>query len=290
MHRSSLRRVFRRYVPFWVGRALRQAYYFPGDLRDALLGHRDPMVPARRHAAFVGDGDFTRTGRRFLNHFIALGELQPDHRVLDVGCGIGRMAVPLTGFLRPEGEYWGFDPVPEGVAWCQQHITPRFPNFQFYVSDVWSKSYNRAGKVQARDYLFPHHAGSFDFVFAISVFTHMVPADVENYLTNIARVLKPGGICLATYFLLNDSTRKSGAARDFRYPVDTSSVCHAVSRVEFEKAVAFDETYIRGVYEKRGLAIKEPVLYGRWATVKGGPAFQDIVVARKETPAAGSIT
>jgi hypothetical protein len=88
---------------------------------------------------------------------------------------------------------------------------------------------------------------------------------------------------LATYFLLNDSTRRSAAAQDFRYPVDTSSVCLAVSKVEFEKAVAFEETYIRSVYEKCGLAINEPVLYGRWATVKGGPAFQDIVVARKET-------
>jgi ubiquinone/menaquinone biosynthesis C-methylase UbiE len=239
------------------------------------------MVPARREAAFVGDGDFARTGRRFLKHFVALGELEPDHRVLDVGCGIGRMALPLTGFLGAEGGYWGFDPVAKGVEWCQQHITPRFPNFHFDVSDVWSKSYNRRGRVLARDYVFPHADESFDFVFATSVFTHMLPADVENYIANIARVLKPGGVCLATYFLLNESTRKSGAAQDFRYPVDPSLVCMAVSKVEFEKAVAFEETYIRAAYEKCGLAIKEPVLHGRWANLQGEPAFQDIIIARK---------
>jgi ubiquinone/menaquinone biosynthesis C-methylase UbiE len=238
------------------------------------------MVPGRREAAFVGDGDFAGMGRRFLEHFVTLGNLKPNHRVLDVGCGIGRMALPLTGFLNPEGEYWGFDPVAKGIKWCRQHITSRFPNFHFDAADVWSKSYNRRGRILARDYVFPYADDSFDFIFAISVFTHMVPADVENYIANTARVLKPTGMCLVTYFLLNEATRKSGAAEDFRYPVDASSVCMAVSKVEFEKAVAFDENYIRGVYEKCGLTIEEPMRCGRWAKSKGGPAFQDIVIAR----------
>jgi ubiquinone/menaquinone biosynthesis C-methylase UbiE len=281
MHRSSLRRAFRRHVPFWVGRALRAVYYYPGDVRDGLLRRRDPMVPSRGESAYVGDGDFTGMGRRFLEHFVTLGNLKHDDRVLDVGCGIGRMALPLTGFLSPEGQYWGFDLVAKGIDWCREHISPQFPNFHFYVAEVWSKSYNRRGSIQARDYVFPHEDESFDFVFATSVFTHMVPADVENYITNIARVLKPSGTCFATYFLLNQQTRQAPAAEDFCYPADPRGVCMAVSKVELEKAVAFDEPYIHEVYEKCGLTIEEPVRFGRWAHANGGPAYQDVIVARK---------
>lgn len=55
----------------------------------------------------------------------------------------------------------------------------------------------------------------------------------------------------------------------------------AVSTVEFEKAVAFDESFVRRLHTPYGLEIHEPVRYGRWAAADGGPAFQDIVVARK---------
>ena len=281
MHRSKLRRAFRRYVPFWVGRALRSIYYYPGDLRDALMRRRNPMVPSRARSAFVGDGDFAGMGQRFLDHFVTLGGLTPAHRVLDVGCGIGRMALPLTDFLSPQGEYWGFDPVASGIDWCEEHVAQRFPNFHFYVADVWSKSYNRGGGTRSSEYVFPHAEGSFEFVFAISVFTHMVPADVENYLANIARVLAPGGTSFTTYYLLNEATRQSTAAEDFCYPVDTTGVCQAVSKVEFEKAVAYDEHFIRDVHRRHGLIVDEPVRYGRWATPGGGPAYQDIVIARK---------
>ena len=280
MHESSLRRAVRRYSPFWVGRSLRAVYYWPSDVLDTVLRRRDLAMPGRGEAAFVGDGDFAGMGRRFLDHFVRLGHLESHHRVLDVGCGIGRMALPLTGFLGPDGEYWGFDPVPKGIEWCRQHITSRFPRFHFDVADVWSKSYNRRGKTLARDYVFPYADASFDFVFTTSVFTHVVPADLENYVANIARVLRPQGTCFASYFLLNDTSRSCDAARDFCYPVDSNGACMAVSRVEFEKAVAFDEQFIRDVYRRSGLTIEEPVRHGRWVGGAGGPAFQDIIIAR----------
>ena len=53
---------------------------------------------------------------------------QPGERVLDIGCGIGRMARPLTPYLTPPGAYDGFDINADGIAqlqagadWLTQH-------------------------------------------------------------------------------------------------------------------------------------------------------------------------
>lgn len=63
------------------------------------------MLP-RRTFVLVGHGDFKKTGEEFLGYFTNCG-LQPEHNVLDIGCGIGRMAIPLTRFLK--GRYEGFE-------------------------------------------------------------------------------------------------------------------------------------------------------------------------------------
>lgn len=57
--------------------------------------------------------------------------------MLDVGCGAGRMAIPLMGYLNEKGSYEGFDPVVEHVRWYLEHIESRHPNFRFrYLAEV----------------------------------------------------------------------------------------------------------------------------------------------------------
>src|SRR5712671_5833105 len=116
-------------VPVALKPALRKLYYFPIDFIDNLRG-RDRLTPPKS-LIFVGDGDFEQAGREFRRYFIELANLQPHDRVLDVGCGIGRMAVPLTDYMSQEGEYWGFDIVRSGIEWCQSRISADFPNFHF---------------------------------------------------------------------------------------------------------------------------------------------------------------
>lgn len=84
------------------------------DAVESARGKRPPMIPPRRKI-FTGSGDFLQTGQEFLRYFKDLGHLKPNHRVLDVGSGIGRMAIPLTSYLNHEGSYEGFDIVPMGV-------------------------------------------------------------------------------------------------------------------------------------------------------------------------------
>ena len=151
--------------------------------------------------------DFRAAGDEFRELLVSLGGLRPDDDVLDVGSGVGRIAVGLTDWLR--GRYEGIDVVRRGVEWCQQAITPRYPNFHFQVADLYNRHYNPVGRVPASDYRFPFEDQSFDFVVLTSVFTHLLPADRDNYISEIARVLRPKGRCFATFFLLNEEARQS---------------------------------------------------------------------------------
>ncbi len=211
---SSIKQIF----PNRVKHAIKIPLAYLEEMLDRFK-HRSSMVP-NKSRIFVGAGDFEAIGLEFRKYFIELAGLQPTHRVLDVGCGIGRMAIPLTNYLSASGpgddkddvSYCGFDIVRDGVEWCQKRITPRFRNFQFRHSDVFNKYYNANGMHQACQYKFPYGSEYFDTCFLTSVFTHMLPADLENYVGEISRVLKVDGVCLFTFFILNEESIVEKAA------------------------------------------------------------------------------
>ena len=237
---------------------------------------------------FVGGTAFEPIGKEFKKYFVELGGLKPDQKVLDVGCGIGRMAVPLTGYLSLEGGYWGFDIVKMGIKWCQNRITPKFPNFHFVHSDIYNRHYNSKGKIQAREFRFPFEDNFFDFAFLTSVFTHMLPPDLEHYLAEIARVLKPGGTCFITFFLLNPESkplvRAGQSALKFVYEVPgTGGNCWTVDEKDPEGAIAYEEEVVRNLFGKYGLRIAEPIQYGMWCKRPKFLSYQDIIVAMKGT-------
>jgi SAM-dependent methyltransferase len=237
---------------------------------------------------FIGGGrrDFRALGDHWLGTLVRVSQLEPRERVLDVGCGVGRMAVALTAFLSSEGRYDGFDIVPEGIEWCQRTITPRFPNFRFEHADIYNKEYNSSGKVRAADYVFPYPDKTFDFAFLTSVFTHMLPDDVRHYLRELHRVIRPGGRCAITWFILDDEARRrvdagsAGPLRNFRHH---RGDCWVVNPATPEAAVAYEETTLRALYAEAGLAIREPLLFGSWSGSRRGENEhgQDIVVATR---------
>jgi SAM-dependent methyltransferase len=248
------------------------------DARDAVLRRRDPLTPPRR-LGFVGSGDFRTAGDEFREVFVSLGGLRPDEDVLDVGSGVGRGAIGLTGWL--QGRYEGIDVVRRGIEWCQQAITPRYPNFHFQVADLYNRHYNPVGRFSASEYRFPFEDHSFDFVLLTSVFTHLLPADRDNYISEVARVLRPTGRCLATFFLLDDEARRS--LQDGR-----SSLSFRFSRPGYwtdneripEAAVAYEEADVREQLERSDLQIAK-VRYGVWSGRSDGVGWQDLLVAER---------
>ncbi len=238
------------------------------------------MLPPKR-MMFVGKGDFRKIGDHFFSIFKKQVGLKPHHHVLDVGCGIGRMAIPLTNYINSTGRYEGFDIVPEGIRWCRKNITSQFPNFNFQKADIYNKNYNPNGRLNAVDFKFPYPDAFFDFVFLTSVFTHMLPKEIEHYISEISRVLKNDGQCLITFFLSNDQVLsviqngKSALNFKFEFPGFLST-----NQKLPEAAVCYPEKDIHNLFENNGLNITASYP-GGWSGQPGALSYQDIIIARK---------
>jgi SAM-dependent methyltransferase len=242
------------------------------DARDRLAGRGGRLVPPRQ-LQFVGEGDFVGIGDEFLSHLVALCGLRPEDRVLDVGCGIGRLARPLAGYLSIDGAYAGFDVDAAGIRWCTQRYG-HFPQFGFVHADVKNARYNPGGAEDAVAYRFPFEDGSFDVAALISVLTHLTADDALHYLGQTRRVLAPGGRVLLTAFVLDpdapDPSLSFGPARDGMAVVDPALP---------EEAVAYEEEWLLEALRAAGLDLVA-LHPGSWTGRSDGPSFQDVVVAR----------
>ena len=118
-------------------------------------------------------GDFKPFGALELETLKHFG-LKEDSYVIDVGCGSGRLAKPLSSYLK--GPYLGIDIVPELVEHAKT-IVGR-PDWRFAV---------------AEGLRIPEKDGVADFVCFFSVFTHLLLEQTYVYLQEAKRVLKPGG-------------------------------------------------------------------------------------------------
>ena len=231
-----------------------------------------------------GRQHFVEIGRASARDVIEACALRPDERVLEVGSGGGRVAIALTEYLSRHGSYEGFDIDREAVQWCQERITAHFPNFKFRWADLYNAHYNPNATVRAAEYRFPYPDASFDVCFLASVFTHMLPDDVGHYLCEIARVLRPGGRCLMTAFLLNAETRELLRQGRCRRAFAHDRGVYRLERDDIpEAAVAYDEEVLRRWIEAAGLVIEAPIYYAPWCGRNGAPPGpgQDYLVATR---------
>jgi SAM-dependent methyltransferase len=144
------------------------------------------LPPERTQQAFTGDsGDSTlaegfrvyRLFKELYQH--SVGEFSKDDHILDFGCGWGRVIRFFLRDVTPSSLY-GVDPLPEMVELCKQ--TNRW--CRFLTIDPRAPT------------SFPD--SMFDLIFANSVFSHLSEDVHKDWLGEFRRVLKPGGLLVAT--------------------------------------------------------------------------------------------
>jgi SAM-dependent methyltransferase len=159
-----------------------------GVVQDAALAALAAPVPPVKLRRNVADPDaeaFLWTGFVDLVQIISCFETHhardsgEPFDVLDFGCGCGR----LLRFFQPVAAHWracGADANPELVSWCRA----RLPSATVVRNAV-------DGELE-----FP--SGRFDLIYCLSVFTHLPEDKASFWLKELARLLRPGGILVAT--------------------------------------------------------------------------------------------
>jgi SAM-dependent methyltransferase len=165
--------------------------------------------------------------------------------VFDFGCGCGRTARLLMQQRARPRRYVGVDLHAGMVDWCQRNLAPRAEGFEFVHHDVFNPGLN-PGVLKPRAARFPVGDEQFTLLEAISVFTHLVQAQAEHYLRETARILRPDGVAVTTWFLFDK--RHYPMMQDFQNAL-------YINEIDPTNAVIFDRDWLREAAASAGLAI-----------------------------------
>jgi SAM-dependent methyltransferase len=205
--------------------------------------------------------------------------LSPGQRLLDVGCGYGRLDIGLrtSGF---DGTYVGFDILPRHIAWCRKHLADEHHRFRHL--DVRNGRYNPTGAIDPVEATFPAATGRFDACALFSVFTHMYRDNIEHYLAEIHRVLKPGGWAATSWLLFDDDRVAAVTSPTAAYPLvhELDPTCRYEDTADPLKAIGYHESAVREMAAAAGFEVRS-IERGSWAGDGAGPKFQDLVVIGK---------
>lgn len=182
-----------------------------------------------------------------------LFELAPEAYdfVLDFGCGCGRIARQLIQQTPRPRRYVGIDLHRGQIEWCRANLAPYAPGFEFLHQNVFCKGLNPRGTADVLP--FPVADRSVSLIVAWSVFTHVNQAAAAFYLSEAARVLRPGGALFSTWFLFDKA--------DFPM-MQTFQNALFINEVDPTNAVIFDKEWLRSTAAAAGLALDRIVSPG----------------------------
>ena len=129
--------------------------------------------------------------------------LKPEHKILDLGAGAFRCGLALIPYLNG-GNYYALDInkylIEDGYEYeiKTNNLTDKFPLSNIKITD----DYN------AEDFNI-----KFDYVWSFSLWTHLGLSECSKCLTEVSKVLQPGGVYLTTCFIVSDSEYEASSIR-----------------------------------------------------------------------------
>jgi SAM-dependent methyltransferase len=157
--------------------------WFNRDIYRKIYEAQSALFPVNEA---VGDGPYDLIGQLELNLLRGEG-LAPEHTLLDLGCGNGRLAVHAVPYLHA-GAYCGVDVSARLLQQAAERVR---------VGARGGAAGPRGGcrvswcRQRGQRIALPAH--SVDFACVFSVFTHLEHEDTYNYLLELSRVVRPGG-------------------------------------------------------------------------------------------------
>lgn len=206
-----------------------------------------PLPPQRLRmggARFRTDRQFLAGAVRDVRRLMRKTGLGTDSRVLDWGCGAGRLAVGIKRELGAVRDYHGVDVQPELVAWATEHLADE--HTRFTLVDQRNARYNPQG---LPTFEIPAEDAGVDVFYSYSVFSHMLAEDVAGYARTIARLLAPDGRGFLTAFV-EDLVPDCEENPEGYLALDLSGPLHCVR---------FNRPYFEALLLDAGLAVEEYV-------------------------------
>jgi SAM-dependent methyltransferase len=221
---------------------------------------------------------FVRQGRELAGQVLDAGD-RTDVSILDIGSGYGRLAVGLIADGRHTGSYVGWDILGKHIGWCAENITPEHPRYEFKHVNAHNPRYNPGGTLDPDKIKFPVANKSADTAALFSVFTHLYRSNIEHYLKEIRRTLKPGGIAVTSWLLWDDERLAAVTGAKAAYPLvhELDAETRYSDLKDPLRAIGFTPRLVREMVESAGLKIRSTTL-GSWDGVTTSNQFQDLVV------------
>ncbi len=214
----------------------------------------------------------------------------PGSRILDFGCGIGRVTLKLLTERPDLARVTGVDIMPPVIAFCDRHLKPAFPNADFQLLSDTNDHYDRhidgrGAQAMSKAEFVRRSEGVYGAAYAFSVFTHVDVDDFAPLLRFVGSLLPTHGQFLFTAFILTPASRKALAdgKGTSRFPNGAFShdgrvfVGERDDRLAF---IAYDMTLLEEMIVDAGL-IPSTIEYGGWRGDGFSASLQDIVVCRK---------
>ncbi len=123
--------------------------------------------------------DSFETAKWLFNLFKKYIDLK-DKKILDWGCGPGRIIRHLPVVIGNGCEYFGTDYNKKSIDWCTQNLS----NINFNNNSLEAK--------------LPYPDAFFDIIYGISIFTHISEQLHYDWYIELYRILCPGGIMFLT--------------------------------------------------------------------------------------------
>ncbi len=252
------------------------------------MNDKDPFLPETKYWQDPKEpySHYYRWVWEYFAYLSLLCEIKRESRILELGCSHGRTSRALLQYLWNPGYYRGLDVDKEQVDEASRRITSIVPDFKYIHADIYNRHYNPSGVKSASEFEFPFENETFDCVYAASVFTHLLPGELENYLGQTGRVLAPGGKILFSFFVL-DRYQGKGTCISPNYEFD-----HLYNNMDGVKvkdpdypdnAIAYSEHRIREYAEKANLEVTR-IINGLWSNNPGHALNeQDLVLMQLKT-------
>lgn len=221
---------------------------------------------------FNNQSDFLVHARDFWMFALGEGAANLQSNILDIGVGCGRWAHWLRDYnfrgRRFSGTYVGIDIDGEAIAWCRKNYDDRF---RFHHSSDASASYNQSGS-SPTSYRIPEADDTFALVFSNSLLTHLLEAELGNYLRETFRLLKVGGTMMHSHFNMEHLPASFGTRHTFKHQLGNARI---ESIEQPEAAVAYHTDYLFDLCRKIG--------FSSWQIIHmpGGVQHQPILMCRK---------